>query len=157
MDGDSSIVATGPGLVSVGCCGHGDRQPSLDTPLLMAWVDQAGQPLGVAGPEVWLEYPDGDTMVVVRSFADSQQRWTLPGVQSGRDMPPVVATDDGGALMWLDDWGGGPEPPAVLYEMRPDGSIESYAMGSYNTPVAMHSSRFVVVLGDDGYVRLRLP
>jgi hypothetical protein len=95
-------------------------------------------------------------MVVVRSDGATELRWTLAGVQSGRDMPEVVATDDGGALLWLYDGLAAPDVPAVLYELRPDGTSDALAVGGYTDAAAMHSSRFVVVFDDDGYAVLRL-
>lgn len=160
QSGDSVLVATATGLVSVGCCGHGDRQPLLDSTELLPWVSPAGDPSGATMPEVFLEYPPAGDMVVVRSDGTAEQRWTLAGVQPGRDMPNVVATDDGGALLWLyDGLGASPDTRAVLYDLRPDGSVDMFAVGNYTYVAAMHASRVLIAIGvvTEGYAIIRLP
>ena len=155
--GDSNLIATAKGVMQVGCCGFDDRSPRADTPLTMAWVTSAGEPSGVVLPDVHLEYPDDDSTVVVRTDPDdSERRWTVPTMLAGRDMPPVVATDDGGALLFFYDYLGSPETPALLYEFRPDGTVDTFQVGQYQYAAAVHSARFIVVF-DGAYVRLSLP
>jgi len=106
---------------------------------------------------VHLEYPGDESTVVVRTDPDgSEQRWNVLGRLAGRDMPPVVATADGGALLWMYDPYLTPDGPAVLYDLRPDGSGDTFLMGTYQYSVALHASRFIVVL-DGAYIRLALP
>lgn len=160
--GDSSLIASARGIVSVGCCGFDDRLPPVDNRLAMAWVTPTGEPSGVVLPEVFLEYPASRTeTIVVRAEGDTEQRWTVPALLAGRDMPPVVATDDGGALVWMYDPIGDPDTPAVLYDLRPDGTIDTYQLGDLRYVAAMHPSRVLIAYtgsgADDPYVRLTLP
>ena len=154
--GDSNLITTAKGVMQVGCCGFDDRSPPAETPLTMAWVTATGEPSGVVLADVHLEYPGDDSTVVVRTApGGSEQRWAVPTMLAGRDMPPVVATDDGGALLWMFDSVAAESPP-ILYDFRPDGSIDTFQVGGFLYAAALHSSRFIIVF-DDGYVRLELP
>ena len=143
--------------MQVGCCGFEGREPPEDTPLTMAWLTETGDPSGVVLADVHLEHPNDDTTVVVRTAPDgSEQRWTVTKSFAGRDMPPVVATDDGGALLLFYDPILMPDTPAVLYDFRPDGSVDTFQVGPYRYAAAMHSSRFIITF-NDGYLKLALP
>ena len=72
-------------------------------------------------------------------------------------MPMVTPTDDGGVLLWQYDGLGAPEVPPVLYEGRPDGSVERYDLPGFNYPSVLSPARFLVLFGADGYVRVDLP
>jgi len=155
--GDSNLIATSKGVMQVGCCGFGERSPAVDTPLTMAWVTSAGEPSGVVLPEVHLEYPGDDSTIVVRTDVNgSEERWTVPSMLAGRDMPPVVATDDGGALLWMYDVMFADAPPPLLYDFLPDGTVDTFQLGRYQYAAALHSSRFVIAFSN-GYVKLTLP
>lgn len=155
--GDSNIVSTAAGLVQVGCCGFDDRQPALDAPVVMAWVSADGTELPTLATDTWIEYSNDGTATVVRSDNGVQQRWTLTGVIRGRDMPLLVATDDGGILLWQYDSFGAPDVAPVLYEGRPDGTVEQYSLPGFNYPSVLNPARFAVLLNADGYVRVDLP
>ncbi len=156
--GDSTIVATAAGLVQVGCCGHGDRQPAVDEPVVMGWVSANGGALPPLATEVWIEYAADGAATVVRSDAGTEHRWTFDGPIGGRDMPLVVATTDGGVLLWQYDGLGAPDVPPVLYEGRPDGSIDRYDLPGFNYPSALLPDRSLVLFtADAGYVRTQLP
>lgn len=156
--GDSTLIATASGLMEVGCCGFGERLPPAGSEVELAWVTPDGEPSGVMIPEVFLEYPASRTdTVVVRNENGVEQRWTVPAMLGGRDMPPVAATADGGALVWMYDGMGSPDTPAVLYDLRPDGSIDTYALGDLQYVAAMHASRVVVAYAGDSFVRITLP
>ena len=143
--------------MQVACCGFEGREPPGDTPLTMAWLTETGDPSGVVLADVHLEHPDDGTTVVVRSTPDGgEQRWTVTESFAGRDMPPVVATDDGGALLLFYDPILMPDTPAVLYDFRPDGSVDTFQVGPYRYAAAMHSSRFIITF-NDGYLKLALP
>jgi hypothetical protein len=125
---------------------------------VLSWVTPSGEPSGVTVAEVFLEYPPSRAeTVVVRSEGGVERRWEVPAMLAGRDMPPVAATADGGALVWMYDGMGSPETPAVLYDLRPDGSIVTHALGELQYVVAMHSSRFLVAFAGDSFVRITLP
>jgi hypothetical protein len=94
---------------------------------------------------------------VVRSDAGVEQRWVLDGTIGGRDMPMVTPTDDGGVLLWQYDGLGAPDVPPVLYEGRPDGSVERYDLPGLNYPSVLSPARFLVLFGAAGYVRVDLP
>lgn len=156
--GDSTLIATAGGLMEVGCCGFEDRLPPEGSTVALGWVAPDGQPSGVMLPEVFLEYPPTRTeTVVVRSEGGVEQRWSVPAPLAGRDMPPVAATDDGGALVWMYDEVGSPETPAVLYDLRPDGSIDTYSLGDLQYLAAMHSSRVIIAYAGDSFIRITLP
>lgn len=156
--GDSTLIATAGGVMEVGCCGFDERLPPAGNQLALVWVAPDGLPSGVRLPEVFLEYPPSRSeTVVVRSEGGVEQRWSVPAMLAGRDMPPVTATDDGGALVWMYDGTGSPETPAVLYDLRPDGSVDAYPLGDLEYVAAMHSSRVVVAYAGDAFVRITLP
>ncbi|MGB8858688.1 MAG: hypothetical protein WCC60_05505 [Ilumatobacteraceae bacterium] len=157
--GDSVLIATAAGVTQVGCCGFDGRLPAADAAPAMAWVTPAGAPSGVIVPEVHLEYPGDGTTIVVRTAVDGgEQRWTVPAMLAGRDMPPVAATDDGGALVWMYDPIGAPEVPAVLYDLRPSGAVETFDVGDIKYVAAMHASRVLIATdGETSYVRIVLP
>ncbi|MEO5723364.1 MAG: hypothetical protein ABIQ39_07495 [Ilumatobacteraceae bacterium] len=163
--GDSVLISTRAGVMQLGCCGFEDRLPVADAPLAMAWVTPLGEPSGVIVPEVHLEHPGGAITIVVRTAVDgSEVRWTVPAVLAGRDMPPVAATDDGGALVWMYDGFVTPEVPAVLYDLRPDGTVDTFEMGDMGNlgnleyVASMHSSRVLVAMDSRrSYVRVALP
>lgn len=156
--GDSTLIATATGVMQVGCCGFEARMPAAGTPVAMPWVAPGGEPSGVVVPEVHLEYPGDDTTTVVRTAVDgSEGRWTVPQLLAGRDMPAVAAAADGGALVWMYDQIGAPDTPAVLYDLRPDGTVDTFEMGRFRYVAAMHSSRFVVCTDGETYVRVALP
>ncbi len=155
--GDSTVVSTAAGLVQVGCCGHGERQPATTDPLLIGWVAADGSALAPLETEVWIEYAADGAATVVRSDAGVEQRWVLDGTIGGRDMPMVTPTDDGGVLLWQYDGLGAPEVSPVLYEGRPDGSVERYDLPGFNYPSVLGHARFLVLHGAAGYVRVDLP
>lgn len=156
--GDSTVVATAAGLVQVGCCGHGDRQPAVDEPVVMGWVSADGGALAPLATEVWIEYAADGAATVVRSDADSEQRWTFDGPIGGRDMPMVVAATDGGVLLWQYDGLGAPDVSPVLYEGRPGGSIDRFDLPGFDYPRALQPDRWLLLYtADAGYVRTRLP
>ena len=156
--GDSTLIATAAGVMEVGCCGFGERLPVAGASLAMAWVTPTGEPSGVVVPEVHLEYPGDGTTVVVRTAIDAgEQRWTVPAMLAGRDMPAVAAAADGGALVWMYDPIGAPDTPAMLYDLRADGTVDVFAMGEFKYVAAMHPARFVVSHDGEMYVRIALP
>lgn len=153
--GDSTLHASAAGLVEVGCCGHGARQPPADGHLGIGWVDPAGAPIGLLPVDTWLEYPTATGVDVVRSDGGVQRRWTLSDFVGGRDMPQLIATDDGGALLWSYDGLGDPSAPAVLYVLRPDGSVHRSVMTGYQWAL-LHHSGLVVVWDGEQYYRVVL-
>lgn len=156
--GDSTVVATAAGLVEVPCCGHGDTQPAVDAELVIGWASANGGALPPLATEVWIEYAADDTATVVRRDAGTLRRWTLDGPIGGRDMPMVVATDEGGVLLWQYDGLGAPDVPPVLFEGRPDGSVDRYDLPGFNYPNVMGADRSLVLYtADAGYVRTQLP
>lgn len=155
--GDSTVVATAAGLVQVGCCGHGERQPATTDPLVIGWVSADGSALAPLETDVWIEYPADGPATVVRSDAGVERRWVLGGTIGGRDMPMVVPTDDGGVLLWQYDGIGAPDVDPVLYEGLPDGSVDHYDLPGFNYPSVLSPARFLVLLGGNGYVRTDLP
>lgn len=156
--GDSTIVATAAGLVQVGCCGHGDTQPSVDETVVMGWVSASGGALPLLATDVWIEYGADDAATVVRSDDGVEQRWTFDGPIGGRDMPMLVATADGGVLLWQYDGMISADVPPVLYEGRPDGSTDRYDLPGFAYPSVLHPDRWVLLFtADAGYVRTQLP
>jgi hypothetical protein len=153
--GDSSLVPTARGLVSVGCCGHGARQPAEIDRLLLAWVGRDGAVLDPLPTDVWLEYPPAGGVVVVRADGGTERRWSLPEATGGRDMPLVTATADGGARLLVHDGLGAPDEPGELYDLAGDGSVERYRVGLLQW--AMLDADQLVVMTADGLRRITPP
>ena len=72
-------------------------------------------------------------------------------------MPAVAAAADGGALVWMYDPIGAPDTPAMLYDLRADGTVDVFAMGEFKYVAAIHPARFVVSHDGEMYVRIALP
>ncbi len=96
--GDSRLVPATTGLVVVGCCGPAEPRPAPDA-ALYPFVDRNGAPIGSTAPTFRLDLGDaGNNLVRVDGNGDSTS-FRLPVVlRYPRDMPTLVATDDGGAL-----------------------------------------------------------
>lgn len=96
--GDSSLVPTRDGLVSVGCCGPDTIRPAPDADVLVPWLGRNGEPIALETPffVIEIEYP---SLTVNRKNPDGSTRsWTYEpaGDWMSRGMPNLTATFDGG-------------------------------------------------------------
>jgi hypothetical protein len=96
--GDSSLVAQRAGLMTVFCCGAREPRPAPDAPLYH-YVDGVGTRIESAAPRFRLDLGEvGNNLVRINSDG-TQTFFNLPTVFAApRDIPNLVATDDGGAL-----------------------------------------------------------
>ncbi len=153
LSGDSDLVPTNDGLVSVGCCGFEAQRPADGASPVMRWVDTDGAPITDDGPVMQLEFVDG-SLVVTRREGGTDRSWTVANVPIGfRGMPPAVATTDGGAMVFVQDTFDS-ESPSRLVILRVDGSMEERSIAPYYPTVLMPDGSLIVY--DDGWVRLTL-
>lgn len=143
--GDTDLVATPLGVGWVSCCAFDVRRPAADGPIVMPWVDASGAATTDAGPSMWVEFRDDDSMDVVRVDGAVEQRWNVADVPSFRGMPLVVPLSDGGMVVDVTDFGetttrlvrGFPDGTTTIPStgearvtaVRPDGSIIAFANG----------------------------
>lgn len=124
--GDSSLVRTTAGFVSVGCCGPDPVRPGTGDALVMGWVDSSGAAAVDDGPQMSVELRDDGSLDVVRRDGAAELRWNVADVGLVRGMPAVVATDDGGAMMLVYDMG---STAARIVAMFSDGAVYVRPLG----------------------------
>jgi hypothetical protein len=96
--GDSSLVAQRAGLMSVGCCGQAVPRPSPGSPLY-PYVDSSGARIESDEPAFRLDLGEAGNNLARVAADGTETLFNLPTVfQYPRDIPRLVATDDGGAL-----------------------------------------------------------
>jgi hypothetical protein len=97
--GDSTLVARADGLAVVGCCGPAESRPSPDA-VVYPFVDSNGTPVGSTAPTLRLDLGEaGNTLV--RVDGDRERQFALPTASLyPRDVPVMVAADDGGVVAW---------------------------------------------------------
>jgi hypothetical protein len=96
--GDSSLIPQKAGLMAVPCCGRREPRPAPDAPLFH-YVDGGGARIESDAPRFRLDLGEIGNNLVRINADGSQTFFNLPTVfGSPRDMPQLVATDDGGAL-----------------------------------------------------------
>ena len=157
LSGDSDLVASTYGLVVVGCCDFSARRPAADADLVIPWVDQTGQPSPIdEGSELWLEFRDDASLVVNLTRVDGlDSTWTIAGVSGFRGMPPLIGTNDGGAVISLHD-SFDTQSVSRIVVMHPDGSMEEHSIAPY-FPHALAPDGSVIVFDDAvGYARVVL-
>ncbi len=153
LSGDSDLVPTIDGLVSVGCCGFEAQRPADGASPVMRWVDSTGVTITDPGPVIQLEFGDG-ALVVTRSEGATERSWTVPNVPIGfRGMPPAVATTDGGAMVFVQD-SFDSESPSRLVILRVDGSMEERSIAPHYPAVMVPDGSLIVYF--DEWVRLTL-
>ena len=152
LSGDSDLVPTAEGIVSVGCCSFDPVRPAADAPRLVDWVDSSGAPIANVGPNLRVEFADG-SVTVVRADARNERTWTIPGVANYRGMPTVGATADGGAIVSLQDTFDATSPSRVV-ELHPDGTTTEHSVAPY-VPFAFAPDGSMLVIDDGEYAWLR--
>jgi hypothetical protein len=155
MSGDSSLVPSKLGLVSVGCCAFDERRPPVDAPVVMRWVDSSGAPTTFGSDVMHIEFRSGSADIVRNGANDEVRRWTVPDVAMMRGMPPLAPLADGGAAAYLTD-SFDPSSASRLVVLRPDGTIEEHSIGTY-FPVAIEPAGTLIVFDSlQGFSRLTL-
>ena len=166
LSGDSDLVATPSGVVSVGCCDAAPMRPDPAAQPLLGWFLPSGVQSVGGPPDVRVEFDASTAQArVTRQVAGTvlaspsgPQRalvWTIAGVSGYRGLPPLVGTDDGGAMISLQD-PFDPSSGSRLVVLHPDGTQEERSIDPY-LPVALSPDGSVLVLGADGeYASLRL-
>ncbi|MEM8746216.1 MAG: hypothetical protein AAGF91_05915 [Actinomycetota bacterium] len=109
FNGDSTFVPAVDGLADVACCGPERMRPDPDDPVY-GWVDGEGQPItydrATFRVELSLGLADVTPRLVRTELDGSETAWVLPHIaRLARDVPYVVPTDDGGALMLVAESG----------------------------------------------------
>lgn len=125
LSGDSDLVATRSGLVSVGCCGFERPRPDPEAPVVIGWVDRAGNPTVDDGPLVTIER-EGQRVDLIRTDPDgSVMRWAIPDAGGIRGMPLATARTDGSVVLaWYDMLTG----EQRLFTFKESGTIERIAV-----------------------------
>ena len=148
--GDSSLVASGTGILQVGCCRGVVNRPDLDDPLAIAWVDHLGAVVVSDGPRLTVESDDNVTLTVVRSDGATQQRWPLD-IDGAllRDIPVMQPLDDGGVLVAfpLDD-----AVTTRLVRLWPTGTATTHEFEG--SPAVLERAGTVIVAQNGSAVRL---
>lgn len=155
MSGDTDLVATPTGIVEVGCCGGDPVRPDPARTPILEWVDSTGaNTLGPQGSDVTVAFADGNAVVTRGAFAAVDARsWTIADVPGYRGMPPLVATDDGGAIISLQDPFDTTSPSRVAV-LGADGSVEEHSITPY-LPLDLAADGSVLAIDGDEYVLLR--
>ena len=85
LSGDSDLVATPDGLVSVGCCGPDRVRPAPDAPVAFPWI-------GRDGSEIRADIPVVRWDLSTRTVTVGEQQWRLdlPYAAGERGMPEIV-------------------------------------------------------------------
>lgn len=157
--GDSRLVPTATGLAVVDCCGMAVPRPAPDA-TLYPFVDRNGAPTQSAAPTFRLDLGDaGNNLTRIEANGD-QSSFRLPAVlRYPRDMPTVVATDDGGALAsdYVEDGSGW---SMFLFRFRP--AADAAEMLRLNDKLGLglllllEPSGTVVIVDGAGFVRRTL-
>ncbi|HRE01372.1 MAG TPA: hypothetical protein PLV68_08735, partial [Ilumatobacteraceae bacterium] len=144
---DSRLVPTVEGIVSVGCCGLPSIRPPADAELVMAWVDATGAVTTDQGARLSMEFVTGGVRVV-RLDGTAQREWTIatPINLAYRGVPPMVALDDGGVLIFLEDsFGMAGNEPARLLHLSTDGDVADVMYQPVGRPFLLTPSGSAVV------------
>ena len=108
------------------------RRPAVDARLVIPWVDQTGQPYPIEdGSELWLEFRDNGSLDVhLTRLHGTESTWTIDGVAGFRGMPLLVGTNDGGAMISLQD-SFDMQSESRIVVMHPDGTMEEHSIAPY--------------------------
>jgi hypothetical protein len=161
LSGDSSLVETRTGLVSVGCCGFDPVTPDPSRQPLLGWVDRSGRPVTFDGPVVSMER-DGqgelEQVVFVRTDLDgTRTTWPVPAdeVFGMRGTASATAAPGDGSLLvtWWDVANGGQR----LLRLRPDGGVEDIVVQENLGVVALSPFGAAVVYDGARFQLWQLP
>ncbi len=152
LSGDSDLVPTLTGIVVVGCCDAAPVRPDPSAAPILEWWGSFGSQVLFGAPDLRVELHEG-SMDVVRAFGATTITWTVRDVPGFRGMPPLVATDDGGAMVSAQDTFD-PSSPSRIVLLHPDGTMDERSIAPY-LPVALSPDGSIVVVDDGEYARLR--
>lgn len=161
LSGDSSLVETRTGLVSVGCCGLDPVTPDPSRQPLLGWVDRSGRPVTFDGPVVSMErvgQGELEQVVFVRTDLDgSRTTWPVPAdeVFGMRGTASATAAPGDGSLLvtWWDVANGGQR----LLRLRPDGGVEDIVVQENLGVVALSPFGAAVVRSGAQFQLWQLP
>jgi hypothetical protein len=132
--GDSVLVPQATGLAVVGCCGALTTRPLPDA-TVYPYVDSTGGVITSTAPYFRLDLGESGNQLV-RTDGDSERAFVLPTpLHAPRDIPTLVATNDGGAL-GLDYLAAADAPIVTIVRFAPD-----WPDGSINNADVFLSSR----------------
>lgn len=161
--GDSVLVPKPEGLTVVGCCGRLTTRPQPDD-TVFPYVDSTGATVVSSAPHFRIDFGEAGNQLV-RIDEDLELAVSLPSAfNAPRDMPTLVATDDGGAL-GLDYVSTAEFPVAVVVRFEPtwpEGDIDNtdvffMPMVSGGAEVALlERTGTVIVRSGSSYVRAAL-
>lgn len=156
LSGDSQLVATSAGWVSVGCCGFEPVLPPPDGVPLLEWVDRSGAPIDFEGPLFTMERAD-DTVTFVRTESDgTRETWTIPSDEAFgmRGIPTAALLADGAVIL---TWSNFAEGGQRLLRLRSDGGIEGIVVPTDTSIVALSPWGAAVVYDGSAFQLWQLP
>jgi hypothetical protein len=149
--GDSTLHATRAGLRVAPCCGT-PVKPPLDGPVIVEWVDSNGNPTTSSRPELWTEVLPNGGLKVVREDQETRS-WFLPDTTlSSRDPSVPIATNDGGAILWINKDNARP-PEASVFVLAPDGAVRRATIRGY-FPALIEAQGTVITYHDGAFYRI---
>jgi peptidoglycan hydrolase-like protein with peptidoglycan-binding domain len=139
---DVQLMPTRDGLVGVSTTAA--QRPAATDPLRQHWVDHQGKPIVNAAPILTLNGPPEGPLVVTRRDGDKVTTFAIDDVPPYLyGVPPIVATNDGGIIIFLDATATlGSKPPRLL----------RYAADGRRVAELRVSDAFPVALAPDGTV-----
>lgn len=156
LSGDSSLVSTRTGLVSVGCCGFDTVTPDPARAPLLGWVDRSGASVTLDGPVVSMERTD-ETVSLVSTDADGTRAiWAVPAdeVFGMQGMPDARMPADRSLLVtWWDVPNGGHR----LLRLLADGGVEEIVVQPTMSVVALSPFGQAVVYDGSRFQLWQLP
>jgi hypothetical protein len=161
LSGDSSLVETRTGLVSVGCCGLDPVTPDPSRQPLLGWVDRSGQPVTFDRPVVSMErvgQGELEQVVFVRTDLDgTRTTWPVPADEvfgmRGTASATAAPGDDSLLITWWDVANGGQR----LLRLRPDGGVEDIVVQKNLGVVALSPFGAAVVYDGARFQLWQLP
>ncbi len=156
LSGDSQLVATRAGWVSVGCCGFEPVLPLPDGVPLLEWVDRSGAPIDFDGPLFTMERTD-DAVGFVRTERDgTRTTWTIPSDEAFgmRGIPTAALLADGAVII---TWSNFAEGGQRLLRLRSDDGIEEIVIPTDTSIVALSPFGAAVVHDGSAFRLWQLP
>jgi hypothetical protein len=151
--GDSTLVPTNAGIVTVGCCGFDGVIPDPTTTPVIGWVDRAGVAMTLSRPQVSFER-SGDALTLARSDGATSQRWPMPQFVRGfRDIPSTAVRSDGSVIVLVDDWIAQKQDLLVF---KTSGTIEHIAIAD-DRSVALVDDAGAITYDGSRFARWSLP
>jgi Putative peptidoglycan binding domain len=139
---DVQLMPTRDGLVDVST--NAAQRPAPTDPLLQHWVDHLGKEITSYTPTLALTGPPEGPLVITRRDGDKVTTFTINDVPPYLyGLPPIVATNDGGIVVFLGATATADSPPSRLLRFAADG---------HRTAELSVPDQFPVALAADGTV-----